>query len=128
MPSESPHRRFDPEVRFEVVCPKQRAFLCVEATQMSLGTQCITLPVLHGRRCARARSVADRIDAVVLVLPEHLAVRFVQAKHSFRSRNFPARESVAWIVAAFGQLSIHDIDASIRHGRTGVSSANLYPP
>src|SRR5262249_5155797 len=67
------------------------------------------------------------VGAIVLVLPEDLAVHPVQAQHALRpgqavlSRCFDA-------AGRFVALAVHDVDTLSGHAGTGETTANLGPP
>src|SRR5262249_58939414 len=94
------------EVLREVLRPDHLAGVGVEAKQVAHGAEGVDLAVLDRRGGARPGGVADLIGAVVLVLPEDLAVVLVEAQDALLAVNALAGETAGGVLDALRQAAV----------------------
>src|SRR5262249_12617568 len=117
----------------EVDLPHQLAGGGLQAVQVAHGAQRVDAAAVHHGRTPRAGGVSDPgVGAVVVVLPDGLAVLGVQAEDAFLALTDPLAGVGArlhgWRLLAGGQLAVHDVDAVPDDRRAAVAAADRHFP
>src|ERR1051325_7293666 len=83
MAGEAPHRNGEIILLEQVLRPEHGPLVSIVTVEMPHGAERVDLAAGDKGRGARAGGVADLIGAIVFVLPDDLAVGFVQAEDAF---------------------------------------------
>ena len=121
----TPERRAVLVRRLQIFLPNDFT-LSIEANEVTFGTERIDFAAVNERGATRAVRVAHRILDGVFVLPDLVAVGFVEAEDAFEAGEFLA------IRVPFGHLIfrqvIHDENLALGHGRAAIRTGDFRSP
>src|SRR6266478_2261560 len=128
MRREAPYRRFDFVFLLEIERPNLLTFLGIQAIEIAFRAKRVDFLVVNNRRCSGSGGIRDRIGTVIFFGPKDSAVGFIEADNAFLARDVAAGKVIGGFFSVGGELTIHEVDATLSHGRAAVARTDLLSP
>src|SRR5207244_2789024 len=104
-----------------------RSLGSIQAVEVAHGAEGVDLSAMHDRSRPRSARIEDLVKAIVLLLPQQLAVGFLEAEDAFFSLQ-PFLAEALLPLGGFVALAVHDVDSAFRDRRPGKAAADLFSP